>query len=339
MKIWIDLANSPQVLFFRPLIPELRRRGHLVTVTTRYFAQTVELADRLGFKHTPIGTHGGRRISNVALKLVKRAWELLRFAGGKKFDLAISHNSYAQALVAKILRIPFVTSMDYEHQPANHLCFRLADRIIVPEFFPHKALKRFGVKRHRTAFYKGTKEEIYLADFFPRPDYLDSVGIPTDKVIVVLRPPGTWALYHNFENPLFDKVLDYVAENRNTQVVFLPRIKSQMDFVRAKKYNHVIVPPEALDGPNLLYHADLVISAGGTMNREAAVLGTPTYSLFKGKLAAVDRYLMEKGCMNHVNSIRDVTSIPLCKKPQPNATMTSNNPVPRLVHQMLNGYR
>ena len=336
MKIWIDLANSPQVLFFRPIIPVLEQQGHTVTVTTRYFAQTVELADRFGFTHSPVGGHGGEKISNLGFVLLKRALQLVRFAKGKGFGLAISHNSYAQALGAKFLGIPFITSMDYEHQPANHLCFRLARKVVVPEFFPNDSLKRFGVNGRKLARYKGTKEEIYLADFEPQIDYVESLGISKEKILVVMRPPGTWALYHHFENPLFDKALDHVVKIKDVYIVFLPRIPSQGDAVKELCYTNILVPSRALDGPNLLYHADLVISGGGTMNREAAVLGTPTYSLFKGKLAAVDRHLIDQRRMNHVGSLEQVNSIMVCKKKRIKEALDSKRIVKDIVRLMLN---
>lgn len=313
MKIWIDLANSPQVLFFRPLIPEFEKRGHEVAITTRSFAQTIDLANLFRMKHIPIGEHGGKELGKIGLALLNRSWQLIKFAKGKRFDLAMSHNSYAQALAAKALGIPIVTSMDYEHQPANHICFRLAKRVVVPEFFPEASLKAFGAQK-KVVRYHGTKEEIYLADFTPRPNYLESLAIPADNILVVMRPPGTWGLYHNFENPLFELALERVAGSPGTQVIFLPRVPSQGDAVKSRNYPNVIVPDHVLDGPNLMYHADLVISGGGSMNREAAVLGTPAYSLFMGKIAAVDRYLITRGLMHHIQSEEGIAAIPIVKK-------------------------
>ncbi len=314
MKIWIDLANSPQVLFFRPLVPELERREHAVTITSRDFAQTAQLADRYGLRHTVVGGHGGKKLSRIGLRILERTWALVRFARSQKFDLAVSHNSYAQALAAWILHIPFVTSMDYEYQPANHICFRLASRVIVPECFPDWALRKYDATPCKTAYYHGLKEQVYLGDFTPQPDYLASVGIPTDRIVVAMRPPGSWGLYHHFDNPLFEQVLDHIAASPEVYIVFLPRIASQGDAMRAQGRANVWVPPAALDGPNLLYHADLVISGGGTMNREAAVLGTPTYSVFKGKLAAVDHYLINCGRMAHVAEENDIPAIWIGKK-------------------------
>ena len=59
MRIWIDLANSPHVPFFRALIPEFGARGHQVEITARDFAQTVELAMNAGLMPHVIGGHGG----------------------------------------------------------------------------------------------------------------------------------------------------------------------------------------------------------------------------------------------------------------------------------------
>jgi len=179
MRIWLDLANSPQVLFFRPIVPELERFGHLVTITSRDFAQTTQLADRYGLRHTVVGAHGGKRLSKIGLRVIERAWQLVRFARLRKFDLAVSHNSYAQALAATALRIPFVTSMDYEHQPANHLCFRLASRVIVPVYFPGWALRKYGATPQKTGYYHGLKEQVYLADFTPQPASPQTESLPS----------------------------------------------------------------------------------------------------------------------------------------------------------------
>jgi hypothetical protein len=203
--------------------------------------------------------------------------------------------------------------MDYEHQPANHICFRLAHKVIVPEFFPSEDLKRFGAQK-KAVRYHGTKEEIYLSDFTPQKEYVKFLDVDSHRIIAVLRPPGSWGLYHHFENPLFEKVFDYLVAFPETHIVFLPRVESQREAVTRLGLRNVIVPEHVLDGPNLMYFADLVVSGGGSMNREAAVLGTPTYSLFKGRLAAVDRYLIENGRMHHIYSEDAIPRILVSKK-------------------------
>src|SRR6202171_2070791 len=206
MRIWIDLANSPHVPFFRALIPEFVARGHQVEITARDFAQTVELATNAGMTPHVIGGHGGGSITGKAGNLVGRAAALRKWARDRGFDLAISHTSYAQIAAAAALGIKSVTLMDYEHQPANHLAFRLASRVIVPRAFPEEALRRYGASRGKVKRYEGTKEDVYLADFTPSANFtekLRELGVRADDVLVVVRPPATEALYHRFENELF----------------------------------------------------------------------------------------------------------------------------------------
>ncbi|GAB4580733.1 MAG: DUF354 domain-containing protein [Anaerolineales bacterium] len=306
MKIWLDLANSPQVLFFRPIIRELERHGHEVWITTREYAQTIQLADQLGLSHQVIGKHGGRGLVSLAQQLGLRAMALSRWAKGHRFDLALSHNSYSQVVAARMLGIQVVTLMDYEHQPLNHLCFRLAHRVIVPQAFPKGLLKKFGAAR-KTFVYEGVKEQIYLADFSPTPNYREREQFPSDKPLIVIRPPAPWTAYHRFENDLFDQVLRYLNDHVQGHLLFIPRLASQGDSVR--EFVNINVAKKVYDGPNLLYYSDAVISGGGTMNREAAVLGTPTYTIFKGELGAVDRDLILKGRMVHLQGLADFGKI------------------------------
>jgi hypothetical protein len=301
--IWIDLANSPQVLFFSPIITEMRRRGYELTITTRHFAQTIELAERLGIDHTPIGSHAGEKGILASLWVnYLRARHQVRFLKGKQIDLAISHNAYAQAIASLMLKIPLVTAMDYEHQRGNHLPFRVAKLVIVPEAFPDHLLKRYGARE--VIKYSGVKEQIYLADFVPAPDYRQQIGLPQDKIVVLVRPPATWALYHKgISNHLIGEILKKLGRRTDVQMVFLPRIETQKAAIRTLNLPNIWIPDKALDGPNLICASDIVLSAGGTMNREAAVLGVPVYSVFAGKLGAVDQYLVDKGRMQVLTDV------------------------------------
>ncbi|HYE65608.1 MAG TPA: DUF354 domain-containing protein [Pyrinomonadaceae bacterium] len=322
MRIWIDLANSPHVPFFRALIQEFKRRGHEVEATARDFAQTVEMAEAAGLAPAVIGGYGGGRLAAKAGNLIGRAAALARWARGRKLDLAVSHNSYAQTAAARALGIKSVTLMDYEHQPANHLAFRLASRVIVPRDFPAEALRRYGAREAKVRRYNGTKEDVYLADFVPDPHFgerLRALGISQDDLLVVVRPPARDALYHRFDNELFDELLEHLRTRTGIKVVLLARTEAQRMAYAARANGNLILPRAALDGANLIAAADLVVSAGGTMNREAAALGVPAATVYAGKWAALDEALVSEGSLRRINTREDIAALPLRKKESANA--------------------
>ena len=317
MRIWIDLANSPHVPFFRALIPEFAERGHQVEVTARDYAQTVELAAAAGLTPVVIGGHGGGRLAGKAGNLVGRAAALAKWARARGFDLAVSHNSYAQIAAASGLGIRTVTLMDYEHQPANHLAFRLASRVIVPRAFPDSALKRYGASPGKVKRFDGTKEDVYLADFTPDQDFaetLHALGVAPDNILVVVRPPANEALYHRFENQLFGGLLDRLCEQGDVKVILLARTAGQRAEYEALAKPNLILPHDALAGANLIAAADLVISAGGTMNREAAALGVPAATIYAGEWAAIDEQLLNEGRLLRVLSHHDLQAMLIQKK-------------------------
>ena len=317
MRIWIDLANSPHVPFFRALIPEFVARGHQVEITARDFAQTVEMATNAGMMPHVIGGHGGGNLTGKAGNLVGRAAALRKWARDRGFDLAVSHNSYAQISAAAALGVRSVTLMDYEHQPANHLAFRLASRVIVPRAFPASELKKYGASTRRVKRYDGMKEDVYLADFVPDPGFgevLRKLGVASEDVLVVARPPAREALYHRFENELFDELLANLSSRDGVKVILLPRTDAQRAQYAERKLAHLIMPREVLDGSNLIAAADLVISAGGTMNREAAALGVPAASIYAGKWAAIDEELVSQGRLTRISSPKDIELLTVATK-------------------------
>jgi uncharacterized protein len=327
MRIWIDLANSPHVPFFRALIKEFVDRKHEVLVTARNFAETVALAKRAGLNAEVIGGHGGGRLSGKAGNLIQRALSLASWARNKKLDLAVSHNSYSQILAARALTLKSVTLMDYEHQPANHLAFRFASRIIVPQAFPEAGLTRYGAAPGKVRRYDGLKEDVYLAAFEPDDQFeneLEKLGILPHHVLVIVRPPAREALYHRFENDLFDRLLDRLRHAPNTRVVILPRNESQRRAYSALAPANFVLPSEPLDGANLIAHSDLVISGGGTMNREAAALGIPAASIYAGAWAAIDEELVRQGRLRRIGSAEDVDKLKIAKTAPPQAKRAKN---------------
>jgi hypothetical protein len=321
MLIWIDLANSPHVPFFRALAGEFRARGHEVRVTAREFAQTIELAESAGLDPTVVGGHGGGRLSGKAGNLVGRARALSRWARGRGFGLAVGHNSYSQVVAARLLSLRSVTLMDYEHQPANHLAFRLASRVVVPASFPEEALRRFGARPAKVRRYEGIKEDVYLADFGPDPRFHELLrerfGLDLTKdTLIVVRPPASEALYHRFENELFAELLARLLAQPRARVVLLARSDEQRASLSARfsSSENLFAPHEALDGANLVAAADLVVSAGGTMNREAAALGVPAATVYAGRWAAVDEQLVREGRLKRIATREDVESLRVEKK-------------------------
>jgi predicted glycosyltransferase len=292
MRIWVDLTNSPHVLVMRPLIDLMRADGHQVEVTARDFAQTLELCERFGIEHTAIGRHRGGRLAGKAVGLASRSLALARWARGRRFDVAIGHGSNDLSVAAALLRVPSATAFDYEWAAAqHHVNCRLARIVMVPEAIPPERLDRYGA-RGKVRGYAGLKEEYYLADFEPDQGVLAQLGVDRERPLVVVRTPPDVSLYHRFENPLFGRVLQRLAVG-DAQTVVLPRTATQREEV--SRIGDFVVPERAVDAQSLLAYADLVISAGGTMNREAVALGTPVFSTFEGRLGAVDEALLREG--------------------------------------------
>jgi predicted glycosyltransferase len=207
--------------------------------------------------------------------------------------------------------------MDYEHQPANHLAFRFASRIVVPAAFPEAALNRYGAQPAKVFRYRGIKEDVYLADFKPDPKFasvLDDLGVTAYDVMVTVRPPASEALYHRFENELFDQLLDRLVDQETVKVLLLPRNDVQHQTYTARHHPRLIIPVRPLDGANLVAYSDLVVSAGGTMNREAAALGVPAASIYFGEWAAVDEELRREGRLKKLSNQSDVKELRVVKK-------------------------
>jgi len=315
MRIWFDLCNSAHVLLFRGIIKSLRSMGHIPFVTVRDYAQTKDLAEQSGIKHIVVGKHAGRSYIKKLLYLFLRSGKLFALVRGLDIDVAVSHNSADQAVVSLLLGIPFLTIQDTERQIANHLVFRLATKILVPESFPEEKLRQYGAHPKKVVKFGGVKEQIYIPDFQPIPGFLEKLNIPSDKVICVLRPPDFLALHDRIDNPLFYHLARYLLSQPNTFVIILPRTPQQRERLIQwqKYYNNLLIPTKAVDGLNLMYYSDIVITAGGTMAAEATMLGTPAYTLLKN-LRAVDLYLAEKGLLTIISKPEDFAKIQLKKK-------------------------
>ena len=304
MRVWIDISNSPQVLFFQPLVALLRARGHDVHVTTRDYAQTLELLELHGIPHEVVGPrHGGASAWGKGRALAGRLRALRRWASGRSLDLALSHASHELPVVARSLGIPAAYAFDYEFARVQHtLGSRAARRVIVPDAIPQDRLDRLGATPAKVRRYPGLKEEYYLAGFEPDPGVVDALALDRQRIVAVVRTPPDVSLYHRHENQLFADLLHALGSNPAVQAVVLPRTAEQRRDVVALGLASLVVPEGAIDAQSLVALADLVVSAGGTMNREAVALGVPVSSTFAGRLGAVDEALVREGRLTLLTS-------------------------------------
>src|SRR5436305_3505974 len=296
MRVWIDMTASAHVLVFRPLIRLLRERGDEVEVTAREYAQTLQLLELHGIEADVIGRDGGRSRTGKLRSLRSRLHELRRWARGRSFDVALAHGSHELTMTARRLGIPSSTTFDYEFAWLQHqLGCRAATKVVVPDAIPPRRLATYGAEPPKLVQYAGLKEEYYLADFEPDPSVVRQLGVDPARVLVVLRPPPDVSLYHRHSNPLFPQTVDFLGRHDDVHAVVLPRTDEQRAYVRELDLPSIVLPERAVDAQSLIALADLVVSAGGTMNREAAALGVPVWTTYGGRLGGVDEELIRHG--------------------------------------------
>ena len=331
VRVWVDITNSPHVLFFRPLLRLLQEDGYEVEVTARAYAQTLGLLELHGIPHHVVGPgHGGAGVLGKARALAGRLPALRRFARDRRFDLALAHGSHEAMLVARSLRIPGATAHDYEYATLQHqLGLRAATRVVFPDAIPAERLARYGVEPPKLARYPGLKEEYYLADFEPDRTALD--GIDAERVLAVVRTPPEVSLYHRHGNPLFRELLERLGRDEAVHAVVLPRTAEQGEAIAALRLPSLHIPDEAVDAQSLVALADLVVSAGGTMNREAVALGTPAYTTFAGRIGAVDDALIREGRLRPLADVADLE----IRKRAPDATHRVRREPRRLLDLLL----
>jgi predicted glycosyltransferase len=313
MRVWIDITGPAHVLVFRPLVAELRERGAEVEITTREFSQNVELLRLHGMDAEVIGRHGGRSRVGKTATMMTRLGALVRWARHRRFDAALAHASHHLTLAARALRIPSATTFDYEYATVQHqLGCRAANVVLVPDAIPPERLARYGVRPPKLRQYPGLKEEYYLSDFEPDAGILDALGLDQERVLVAVRTPSDYALYHRNPSPLFPGLLERLGRDETVQAVVLARTPDQRAAVAARGLPSLVVPEHAVDAQSLIAFSDLVVSAGGTMNREAAALGVPVYTTFGGRIGAVDEKLLDEG---RLRRLADPGELELVKRP------------------------
>jgi predicted glycosyltransferase len=296
VRVWIDITAPAHVLVFRPMLRLLRERGDEVEITARDYAQTVQLLELHGIEADVLGKHGGRSRLGKARSLSSRLGALRQWARGREFDIALAHGSHELTMTARRLGIPSATTFDYEFAWLQHqLGCRAATRVVTPEAIPPERLGRYGARPPKLVQYPGLKEEYYLSDFEPDLRALEQFELEPARTLVVVRTPPDVSLYHRRSNPLFPQVLEHLGRNETVHAIVIPRTDEQREFVRGLALPSVQVPDRAVDGQSLIAFSDLVVSAGGTMNREAVALGVPVYTTYGGRLGGVDELLIREG--------------------------------------------
>jgi len=313
--IWIDLENTPHVPFFKPIIAALEKRGYTVTITTRDAYQTRELADFHGLSHTCIGKHSGKKKILKIIGILSRAVQLAYHMKSRKPCLAICHGSRSQLIAAKLLHIKSVLITDYEYVfsiPLVHFSYRIVPAILADTYSFKYSIPTFT--------YHGIKEDVYVPFFKPRENLFDDLHLSEGKIIITVRPPATEAHYYvAASGDLFIETMDFLLSRPGLSLILLPRSSVQRHFIastwsEAIRLGHIVMPARVLDGLELIWISDLVISGGGTMNREAAALGVPVYSIFRGQIGAVDQYLHQQGKLCIVKNKADLHTIKLEKR-------------------------
>src|SRR5690348_191004 len=306
------MTASAHVLVFRPLIEIMRGRGDEVEITARHYAQTLQLLELHGLQAEVVGRHGGRSRFQKARQMTHRLGALKKWAKGREFDVALAHGSHELTITARRLGIPSSTTFDYEFATLQHqLGCRAATKVVVPEAIPPERLRRYGARPPKMVQYPGLKEEYYLSDFEPDRSLLDRFDVDAAKILVVLRPPPDVSLYHRQSNPLFPMTLEHLGRLDNVHAFVLPRTEEQREYVRSLHLPSVILPETAVDAQSLIALADVVVSAGGTMNREAAALGVPVYTTYGGRLGGVDEELIREG---RLKPLTDPRALDLTKR-------------------------
>jgi uncharacterized protein len=335
-KIWVDLDHSPHVQVFRPLLTEFRRAGAEVLVTVRDFNQTVGMCRLWNIPHTVVGKHGGGTKTGKILNLIQRAWQLRRVASRFKPDVAVSHGSRTQIVAAKTMGVPSVVMMDYEYTEA-HIFKSLPRRILMPAPIPEELLRTQGFPLHKVRRYDGLKEELYLPLFKPEPGFRRGIGVPEEALLVTIRPSAMVANYHDARSEdILLELLKRAVATPGAWPLFISRTREDRAFVtRHFPPGQVHFLEQAVDGLQLIWQSDVLISGGGTMNREAAVLGVPVYSIFTGRRPFLDEHLAAQGRMRFVDAMDKIHLVQFDKRSIPPSGPTVRSTLARDVAQMI----
>jgi hypothetical protein len=278
MKIWYDATTGKHVRYGAAIAARLRNLGYDVILTTRKHPDTLELARILNEKFIPVGQYDPTSLCTRLEKSAKRTIMLSRLFKDSVPDLAISHQSVELCRVAFGLNVPIILTADTPHAAAvNKLTIPLANALVASEAIPKRVFKKYG--EPKLFQFKGVDEVAWIKEL------RISQKFDYEKPLIVVRQVEKKAAYAMGKTDITEKIAKKLTSIGN--VVFLTRYKKP-------KRKNLIIPKHFVDSASLVTNADLVVSAGGTIAREAALQGIPSIVLSDFGRTYVNEYLVKK---------------------------------------------
>ncbi|KZX10127.1 DUF354 domain-containing protein [Methanobrevibacter filiformis] len=310
MKIWIDITNAPHVRFFKDIIQYFKDQGEDLIITGRKFGDIHKLMNLYGHDFISVGKHGVSLIDKLK-RSTERVNELADLVSSEKIDVALSKHSIELPRVSFGLGIPSLYVLDNEHaEAANKLTLPLCDRIISPRILDVWKLLSYGLDPNKLIRYNGTSETIHFKSFKYNENIFEDMGLnlPLSKTIL-MRPEPSLASYLDAEctQSVLTPIVDVLKAYAN--ILVLPRFKQQAKIFEGIENVTLLEPP--VDTSSIIKKSDLVIGAGGTMNRESAILQTPVISCYPGATLSVDQFYIDKNLMFRSNNVNEVVNTAL----------------------------
>ena len=316
--IWIDLDNAPHVVFFAPIVRALEARGTRVLLTARDVNSTPELARAYGLDPVVTGRAYGKGRLGKIVGTLEHAGRLTRLAAGWRPALAVSHGSRSQAIAAGILRVPLLLFFDYEN--ADLRVFRFLNTWYA---YPDRIENELGpmafVPTERRFAYHGLKEHLTVLSQRRDDAALRAAGVPIGEPFAVIRPESDTAHYLEGIDDTLLLAAIRACRRWGLVPVVVPRSRQQLARLAPilEPLGPVVITSVAVNGADLLTRARLLVSGGGTMNREAVVLGLPCISMFRGQLGALDRAFIAERRIVHAPTAEAIDLLPTPPEPLP----------------------
>jgi uncharacterized protein len=318
-RVWIDMVTAPDVPFFSSVVKEMQSRKCMeIVITARNCLEVPELVKKYGMHSVVyIDCFYGKMIISKIASFIIRSIQLSVFGLFQKVDVAFSFASRPQTVAAWLLRVPIVNMYDYEGGEIRVINI-LSSIVLVPQEFSRKLLKEIGLPPSKAVPYQGLKETAYAYDFIIDKKEVVESGINLSAINFILRMNSVFAHYHDHAKNFDIELIDYLTSFSEVNVIVLPRYQEQWHKVRemAQRKPRIVLLKRPVNGQNLIWHSDGVISGGGSMIREAVCLGVPSYDMFFGKIGAVERSLIESGKVVRLATNSDFSKITVQKQPQ-----------------------